>query len=286
MDLIIIFLLAAAIGGGAAAGYFARQAIAKKRAGTIEKNIAGKLAKAKAEAQKVQDEAQAKAQKILDDSRQEIARRQKEIAKTETLILKRESNLEQRIATFETEESELREKVQKLKSLKENLEELHRRTMEGLERVAGLTKDEARRELMEVLEKEHAKDLLEKTRRLENEGIDGFRQRAREILTQAIQKFALSQAQEITTSVVSLPSDDIKGRIIGKEGRNIRALERLTGVRGDLSGVWGDLSGVWGDLTGVSGDLSGVSGNIDDCEITDEDRKKGISIDDLIENNK
>lgn len=230
MDLIIIFLLAAAIGGGAAAGYFARQAIAKKRAGTIEKNIAGKLAKAKAEAQKVQDEAQAKAQKILDDSRQEIARRQKEIAKTETLILKRESNLEQRIATFETEESELREKVQKLKSLKENLEELHRRTMEGLERVAGLTKDEARRELMEVLEKEHAKDLLEKTRRLENEGIDGFRQRAREILTQAIQKFALSQAQEITTSVVSLPSDDIKGRIIGKEGRNIRALERLTGV--------------------------------------------------------
>jgi Domain of unknown function (DUF3552). len=156
---------------------------------------------------------------MLDDSRQEIARRQKEIAKTETLILKRESNLEQRIATFETEESELREKVQKLKSLKENLEELHRRTMEGLERVAGLTKDQARRELMEVLEKEHAKDLLEKTRRLENEGIDGFRQRAREILTQAIQKFALSQAQEITTSVVSLPSDDIKGRIIGKEGR-------------------------------------------------------------------
>ena len=230
MDLIIIFLLAAAIGGGAAAGYFARQAIAKKRAGTIEKNIAGKLAKAKAEAQKVQDEAQAKAQKMLDDSRQEIAHRQKEIAKTETLILKRESNLEQKIAAFETEENELREKVQKLKSLKENLEELHRRTMEGLERVAGLTKDEALRELMEVLEKEHARNLLEKTRRLESEGIDGFRQRAREILTQAIQKFALSQAQEITTSVVSLPSDDIKGRIIGKEGRNIRALERLTGV--------------------------------------------------------
>jgi len=60
----------------------------------------------------------------------------------------------------------------------------------------------------------------------------------------------------------------------------------LSGVSGDLSGVWGDLSGVWGDLTGVRGDLSGVSGNIDDCEITDEDRKKGISIDDLIENNK
>lgn len=67
----------------------------------------------------------------------------------------------------------------------------------------------------------------------------------------------------------------------------IKKLKRKTEQYwGYLSGVWGDLSGVWGDLTGVRGDLSGVSGNIDDCEITDEDRKKGISIDDLIENNK
>ncbi len=230
MDLTIIFPLLLALIVGGAAGYFARQEIAKKRAGTIEKNVAGKLAKAKAEAQKVQEEAQAKAQKLLDDSRQEIARRQKEIAKTETLILKRESNLEQKVAAFEVEEGELREKVQKLKVLKENLEDLHRQVMEGLERVAKLSKDDARKELMEVLEREYAKDLLEKTKKLETEGIDGFKRRAREILTQAIQKFALSQAQETTTSVVSLPSDDIKGRIIGKEGRNIRALERLTGV--------------------------------------------------------
>jgi len=230
MDLTIIFPLSLALAAGAAAGYFARQTIAKKRAGTIEKNIAGKLAKAKIEAQKLQDEAQAKAQKMMEDSRQEIGQRQKEIAKTETLILKRESNLEQRVASFEAEESGLREKVQKLKSLKENLEELHSQAMESLERAAKLSKDDARKELMEVLEKEYAKDLLEKTRRLESEGIEGFKRRAREILAQAIQKFALSQAQEVTTSVVSLPSDDIKGRIIGKEGRNIRTLERLTGV--------------------------------------------------------
>ena len=230
MDLIVVFLLILALFGGALAGYYARQAIAKKRAGTIERNISGKLAKAKIEAQRIQEEAQGKAGKVLDDSRQEVLSRQREIAKTETLILKRESNLEQRIASFEVEEKELREKVQKLKSLKENLEELHRQAVEGLERVAGLSKDNARKELMDVLEKECAKDLLEKTRRLEKEGMEAFKTRAREILAQAIQKFALSQAQEVTTSVVSLPNDDIKGRIIGKEGRNIRTLERLTGV--------------------------------------------------------
>jgi metal dependent phosphohydrolase len=124
----------------------------------------------------------------------------------------------------------LQEKVKKLKELKENLEDLHKQAVENLERAAGLTKSDARKELLDTLEKEYAKDMLDKTRKLESEGMEPFKKRAREILTQAIQKFALSQAQEVTTSVVSLPNDDIKGRIIGKEGRNIRTLERLTGV--------------------------------------------------------
>lgn len=219
-----------ALAAGALAGYFARQELAKKRAGTIEKNIAGKLAKAKIEAQKVVEEAQTKAQKLLEASRQEIALRQREIAKTETSILKRESLLEQKMAEFEAGERELQEKVKKLKELKENLEDLHKQAVENLERAAGLTKSDARKELLDTLEKEYAKDMLDKTRKLESEGMEPFKKRAREILTQAIQKFALSQAQEVTTSVVSLPNDDIKGRIIGKEGRNIRTLERLTGV--------------------------------------------------------
>lgn len=215
---------------GACLGYYARQMLAKKRAGTIEKNIANKLAKAKTEAQKITDEAQSKSQKLLDSSRQEITQRQREIAKTETLMLKRESMLEQKVSEFESEEKEFQEKVKKLKALKDNLEELHRQTMENLERVAGLSKSDAHKELIEALEKEYQKDLLEKMRGLESEGMEPFKKRAREILVQAIQKFALSQAQEVTTSIVSLPNDEIKGRIIGKEGRNIRTLERLTGV--------------------------------------------------------
>jgi len=230
MDPIITVAIIFALAIGACAGYFARQALAKKRAGTIEKNIANKLAKAKVEAQKIADEAQAKSQKLLEASRQEISQRQREIAKTETSILKRESILEQKMTECEAEEKDLQEKVKKLKALKENLDEIHKQAVENLERAAGLTRADARKELLDALEKEYQKDLLEKTRQLETEGMEPFKRRAREILVGAIQKFALSQAQEVTTSVVSLPNDEIKGRIIGKEGRNIRTLERLTGV--------------------------------------------------------
>lgn len=230
MELTMIIALIFVLALGICLGYYARQMLAAKRAGTIEKNIANKLAKAKAEAQKIADEAQAKSQKLLEVSRQEIQTRNREIAKTETLILKRESTLEQKVLEFEAEEKEFQVKVKKLKALKENLEELHRQAVENLERVGGLTKADARQELLDTVEKEYQKDLLDRTKELETEGMEPFKKRAKEILVQAIQKFALSQAQEVTTSVVNLPNDEIKGRIIGKEGRNIRTLERLTGV--------------------------------------------------------
>jgi ribonuclease Y len=224
----IIGAFALAIGG--CVGYYTRQAIAYKRAGTIEKNIANKIAKAKLEAQKIADEATQKSQKLLESARQEVLQRNRDITKTEALIFKREAVLEQKVTEFEAQEKEFQEKIKKLKSLKENLEELHSQAVANLERVANLTKAEARQELLNALEKEYQKDLLDKTREMESLGQEPFRKRAKEILVGAIQKFALSQAQEVTTSVVNLPNDEIKGRIIGKEGRNIRTLERLTGV--------------------------------------------------------
>jgi Tfp pilus assembly protein FimT len=104
-----VFILAI----GACLGYYTRQMLAAKRAGTIEKNIANKLAKAKAEAAKVSEEAQTKAQKLLESTRQETQTRSRELAKTETLILKRESTLEQKIVQFDADEKEFQEKVKK-----------------------------------------------------------------------------------------------------------------------------------------------------------------------------
>ena len=99
-----------------------------------------------------------------------------------------------------------------------------------MEKIATLNRKEAKEELFKNLEKEYKIDILERIRKLEREGYEGFEKKAKELLSIAIQKYALSQAQELTTTTVSLPNEEIKGRIIGKEGRNIRALERLTGV--------------------------------------------------------
>jgi ribonuclease Y len=228
MDQLIAGVLALAI--GSFLGYFARQMLAQKRAGTIEKVLANKIQKAKLESQKILYEAEEKSRKLTESTKTDIQQRHKELARTETLVLKRESILEQKITEFEAKEKDFQEKIKKLRVLKENLEEVHKQAVDNLERVAGLSKADAKKELIEALEKEYQRDLLGKMRELESEGMDRFKKRAKEILVQAIQKCALSQAQEVTTSIVSLPSDDIKGRIIGKEGRNIRTLERLTGV--------------------------------------------------------
>ncbi|HOX30517.1 MAG TPA: ribonuclease Y [Candidatus Paceibacterota bacterium] len=228
MDPLIIEIIVLIV--GVFMGYYARQMIAQKRAGTIEKILAKKIQKGKLEAQKILAEAEEKAQKLTESTKNEIQQRHKELIRTESLVLKRESMLEQKITEFEIKEKDFQEKIKKLKSLKENLEEVHKQAVDNLERVAGLSKADAKKELFEALEKEYQRDLLDKSRSLESDGIERFKKRAKEILVQAIQKCALSQAQEVTTSIVSLPSDDIKGRIIGKEGRNIRTLERLTGV--------------------------------------------------------
>jgi len=117
-----------------------------------------------------------------------------------------------------------------LKKIKAGLEDLKEESLIKLEKISRLTRKEAKKELLKNLEEEYQKDILEKIKRLEDQGKDQIEKKAKEILAFAIQKFALSQAQDITTSTLALPSDEIKGRIIGKEGRNIKTLEKLTGV--------------------------------------------------------
>ncbi|MFC1663776.1 ribonuclease Y [Patescibacteria group bacterium] len=114
--------------------------------------------------------------------------------------------------------------------MKENLEGFRKEAEKNLERISDLSKKEAKRELLKNLERDNQIEILERMKKLEREGLERYEKKAKELLTLAIQKFALSQAQEITTTVVNLPSDEIKGRIIGKEGRNIKTLEKLTGV--------------------------------------------------------
>ncbi len=215
---------------GSVLGYYARQSIAKRNYRTIDAKIQKKITQAKAQSGEILAAATKEANQILETAKKETDERRATLLNTERLLLRRENILEKKLSTFEFNEREFQEKVKKLKEIKEALENLRSEALQNLERISRLSRGEARKELLENLEKEYQKEILEKMKKLEVEGQDRFEKKAKEILAQAIQKYALSQAQEITTTTVTLPSEEIKGRIIGKEGRNIRTLEKLTGV--------------------------------------------------------
>ena len=221
-----IFLLAL----GTVLGYYTRQSIAKKRAGTIEAKLQKKILQAKAQTEEILKEAKQKASRILETAKKEEDERRQELLQTERLFLKRENVLDDKISNLERKEAEFQDKVEKLRKIKEGLESLRQEALENLERVSNLSREEAKRELLSNLEKEYQKEILEKIKNLESEGWQRFEKKAKELVALAIQKVAVSQAQELTTTTVALPNEEIKGRIIGKEGRNIRTLERLTGV--------------------------------------------------------
>jgi len=214
---LIIGILSLSI--GAVLGYFARQSIAKRDATTIEAKLQKRIQKAREEATLILETAQRKAEG-----------KRRELLNTEEILLKRGGILDRKISEFEKSQKEFQEKIERLKQIKEEIEGLKEKVLQDLEKVANLSKEEAKKELFEQLEKETQKEILERLKKLEMDGEDRFEKRAKEILSTIIQKYALSQAQEITTSTISLPNEEIKGRIIGKEGRNIRTLEKLTGV--------------------------------------------------------
>jgi len=211
---------------GAVVGYFVRISLAKKDLKAVET----RLQKAKEEASKILDEAQKRASLLIEKTKSEEEKKKAELLKLENLLIKKENVLSQRVAEFEKEKKIFQEKVEKLKKVKEELETLKSQLTTELEKISGMTKEKAKEELFARVEEEFQKEILERIRKLENEGKEKLERKAKEILALAIQKFALPQTQELTTTLISLPSEEVKGKIIGKEGRNIRTLEKLTGV--------------------------------------------------------
>lgn len=215
---------------GSVFGYYARQTVAKRQAGTIEQKLQEKLGGARKEAEELLERAKEKARQIVDTAQRELDERKKEVLRTEQLLLKREETLDRRIAQLEGKERTFQNQVEELKKIKSEVESARAEAIRQLEKAVGLSREEAKKELFANIEREYEKDLAERMRKLESEGIVRFEQKAKEMLAFAIQKYAAATSQELTTSTVTLPSEDVKGRIIGKEGRNIRTLERLTGA--------------------------------------------------------
>lgn len=229
-NLIILGYIIGSLTVGSILGYYTRQTIAKKRAGTIEAKLEKLVTDAKEEAKNTIIQAKEKANKILEDVKEQEKEQQKQLTQRENLIFQKEQKLDQKNSELSEKENNLKSKVQKVKKIKEKLQEIKEEQSIKLEKIANLTQEQAKEELLNSVEKEYQQTLLERINKIKQEGQQELNKEAQRIIASAMQRYAGSQASEITTTSINLPNDDLKGRIIGKEGRNIKTLERLTGV--------------------------------------------------------
>ncbi len=228
--LIYVMLGAVFLIFGSFLGYYIRQNLAKKRAGSLEAKLQKRVVDVKQETADLVKNAEKESSELLEKTQKDIDERRKEFLKAQDLLLGREKLLNERIVSFESKEKELQDKVEKLKVIKESLEQLRLEAEGKLEKVASLSREDAKKELLALVEIENEKEILDRMKRLEEGNQEKLQLKAKEIVALAIQKCAVSQAQELTTTTVILANEELKGRIIGKEGRNIRTFEKLTGV--------------------------------------------------------
>ncbi|MFC1645023.1 ribonuclease Y [Patescibacteria group bacterium] len=226
-DLILVCTL---IGVGAVAGYYFRQMVAKKQLTTAEGKISNLLEKAKKESQELVINAKNKAVNILEESKKKEKEKEDQLDKKDQRLEDRLSSLDRKMEDIDRGKTVLEEKARQIKRIRQEAEDLKAEELNRIEKIAGFDKEQARKVLLQLTEKESKEVLLEKIKKLEKEGLDTLKKKALSLMTQVIQKYAGSHTAEITTTTVSIPSDEIKGRIIGREGRNIKALERQTGV--------------------------------------------------------
>ena len=184
------------------------------------------ILKAKAES----DREKAENEKEMRERRNEVQRSERHLDQREEALDKREDTLNRKATSLEARENNLNDKIADLASQKAELEDLKAKQITELERVAAMTRDEAKQIIIDKVQREAYHDAAAMVRDIENEARENGEKKARNIVALAIQKCAADHVAESTVSVISLPNDDMKGRIIGREGRNIRALETATGV--------------------------------------------------------
>ena len=215
---------------GAAGGYLLRILVSLGRQGSMELEIKRRLLEAKEEAKRVVSDAEQKATDILEQSKQETREKEETLQKTEERLRQREEFLDKRQLDIDKEDETLKHKENELTEREQEIAKTEEAKHRELERVAGMSRHNALNELYKTLQREHEEDMIVRTQKMEQHGKEALEGRAQEILANAIQRMANSVSQDVMTTAVTLPSDEVKGKIIGKEGRNIRTFERATGV--------------------------------------------------------
>ncbi len=230
--LVLIGLVVLAV--GAAIGYFGRKALAEAKIASAEDAAKRTVEDAKREADRVRREAviEAKEEAIRqkNEAEREIRDRRNEVQNRERRLAQREETLDRKSESLEKKEEVVRNREKDIEQLQNEIDQIKARQLAELERIAGLDREAAKAILMKHVEDESRQEAAALVRAIETEAKEEGDKKARDIISLAIQRCAADHVAETSVSVVSLPNDEMKGRIIGREGRNIRAFETLTGI--------------------------------------------------------
>jgi ribonuclease Y len=227
---IVLALAGAAALIGVAFGYYLRLIISLGKKGSMELEIKEMMLKAKEDAKRLTDEAAKKSEETIKISRVEIKEQEEKLKKTEDRLIKKEEFLDKRQLDLDKEVESVKTKVVEIKKIKERVDDMEKSKQAEIERIAKLSEEEAKNVVLADVEKKYEEDILSRIRKLENDGEERLEQKAKSILTTVIQRLGNSVVSDVMVTSVPIPSDEIKGKIIGKEGRNIKAFERATGV--------------------------------------------------------
>jgi ribonucrease Y len=236
-----IIIAVASIALGSAGGYTLRKTQARRSGDHAEVRAEKILADAKQKQQETLQEtktrqqetvfqAKDKASKIIDDAKRDEQSRRRDIQDQQRRLEKRENLFDKKIIEIEERKDKLDEKQRNIETVKGQLEELKEKQFAKLQQMAQLSQDEAEAKLLKAVEEDAQEALLSRIKKLEEENEDELEIKARKVLSLALTRFASSVCVDTTTTSVQLPNDEMKGRIIGKEGRNIKAIEQLTGT--------------------------------------------------------
>jgi ribonucrease Y len=229
LKLVALFLSIASI-AGIAIGYYLRLIISLGKKGSMELEIKEMLLVAKEEAKKIISEAETKAKVTQDEARHEIKEKEDKVRHIEDRLIKKEDLLDKRQSDIDKEVEMIKTRVAEIKAIREQADKLEEDRKKALERIAQLSSADAKNELLKLIEKQSEQDFLVRMNKLELHGEEMLEKKAKDILAVSIQRLASAVNSDVMSTMVEIPSDDVKGKIIGKEGRNIKAFERMTGV--------------------------------------------------------
>ncbi len=211
-------------------GYWLR----KKKAAMQVENAGNKaesiLQDARTKEKDILLKAQDKALKIIDEAKAEEKKRREEVSNLQNRLEQREATFSKKLLELQDKQQELYDRVNKVEEAKEKIRQIKEEQIEKLNKIAQMTKEEARDVLMKNIESESKDELLARMRKLESENEDVLEEKAKELIASSMQRVVSTYTPEISTTNVDLPSDEMKGRIIGREGRNIKVIEQMTGV--------------------------------------------------------